>query len=62
MQITLTKKDKLNFIFLRGFIHVQEIFATLYHNLGIDTSQQTIVDTTGRPQYLVEHPYLKELV
>ena len=43
-------------------VHVQEIFATLYHNLGIDTSQQTIVDTTGRPQYLVEHPYLKELV
>ena len=43
-------------------VHVQEIFATLYHNLGIDTSQQTIIDTTGRPQYLVEYPYLKELV
>ena len=33
VQITLTKKDKLNFIFLRGFIHVQEIFVfILYQN------------------------------
>lgn len=31
-----------------------EIFATLYHNLGIDTSSATIEDFNGRPQYLVE--------
>ncbi len=31
-----------------------EIFATLYHNLGIDTSGVTIQDNNGRPQYLVE--------
>lgn len=43
-------------------VHVQEIFATLYHSMGIDTSQTTIIDTTGRPQYLSEHPVIKELI
>ena len=32
----------------------QEIFATIYHNLGIDTATTTITDRTGRPQYLVD--------
>src|SRR5258708_32102295 len=31
-----------------------ELFATLYHNLGIDVSRTTILDLNGRPQYLVE--------
>jgi hypothetical protein len=31
-----------------------EVFATLYHNLGIDVNKTTITDLTGRPQYLVE--------
>ncbi len=31
-----------------------ELFATLYHNLGIDPRQTTLPDLTGRPQYLVE--------
>ena len=31
-----------------------ELFATLYHNLGIDVNQVTLPDLTGRPQYLVE--------
>jgi len=31
-----------------------ELFATLYHNLGIDVNQVTVPDLTGRPQYLVE--------
>ena len=41
-----------------------ELFATLYHNLGIDPQQTTLPDLTGRPQHLVEgdaHP-LRELV
>ena len=33
-------------------VHMQEIFATLYKNLGIDTSATTIQDPTGRPRYL----------
>jgi hypothetical protein len=31
-----------------------DVFATLYHNLGIDVSKVTIPDLAGRPQYLVE--------
>lgn len=31
-----------------------EVFATLYHNLGIDVNKVTVPDLTGRPQYLVE--------
>jgi len=41
-----------------------ELFATLYHNLGIGVNQTTIQDLNGRPQYLVEDQAqpLKELV
>jgi hypothetical protein len=35
-------------------VHLQEVFATLYHNLGIDVTKTTIDDSAGRPQYLVE--------
>lgn len=41
-----------------------EVFATLYHNLGIDVNRVTINDLAGRPQYLVDggcQP-MKELV
>jgi len=31
-----------------------ELYATLYHNLGIDPNAATLPDLTGRPQYLVE--------
>ena len=41
-----------------------EVYATLYHNLGIDAAQVTLQDLNGRPQYLVEdHAQpLRELV
>ena len=32
----------------------QEVFATLYHNLGIDVTTATIADAQGRPRFLVE--------
>jgi len=35
-------------------IHYQDVFATLYHNLGINARATTIVDPTGRPQYLLD--------
>ncbi len=35
-------------------VHVQEIFATLYHNLGIDVASATVRDLNGRPHYLVD--------
>jgi hypothetical protein len=31
-----------------------ELYATLYHNLGIDAQSATLPDFSGRPQYLVE--------
>jgi len=37
-------------------VHYQNVFATLYHNLGIDVSRTTLTDLNGRPQYLLEHP------
>jgi Protein of unknown function (DUF1501). len=35
-------------------VHLQEVFATLYYNLGIDVATTTIIDPNGRPQYLVD--------
>lgn len=35
-------------------VHLQEVFATLYHNLGIDVSKPQLVDPNGRPQFLVD--------
>lgn len=45
-------------------VHFQEVFATLYHNLGIDVEHTTLPDRSGRPQYLVDpiHRPLSELV
>lgn len=35
-------------------VHVQEVFATLYHNLGIDPETTILEDPTGRPQPLLQ--------
>lgn len=43
-------------------VHFQEVFATIYRHLGIDTTT-TLVDLAGRPQYLVDaHNPIGELV
>jgi hypothetical protein len=36
-------------------VDMQEVIATIYHNLGIDPGTTTISDPTGRPQYLIEN-------
>ena len=36
-------------------IHYQEVFATLYRQIGIDVSNIKIPDFNGRPQYLLQH-------
>ena len=44
-------------------IHYQEVFATLYRQLGIDVATTTIPDHSGRPQYLVDRrDVVRELV
>jgi hypothetical protein len=44
-------------------IHLQEVFTTLYHNLGIDCNKTQLIDPAGRPQYLTDkRDPIKELV
>jgi hypothetical protein len=43
-------------------VHFQEIFATLYHNLGINVQTARLIDPAGRPQYLVDKMPIGELV
>ncbi|MCB1241514.1 MAG: DUF1501 domain-containing protein [Verrucomicrobiales bacterium] len=44
-------------------VHFGEVFATIYHRMGIDINQPMITDFTGRPHYLVDgHKPMPELV
>ena len=43
-------------------VHFGEVVATLYHNLGLNPETMTINDPGGRPQHLVEHSAIKELI
>ena len=44
-------------------VDFQEIVATIYHNLGINPMTTTLVDPTGRPQYLLDkREPMRELV
>jgi len=44
-------------------VHIQEVCSTMYRALGIDTMSTTLLDRTGRPQYLLDHREpIKELV
>ena len=45
-------------------VKFQEVFATLYHNAGIDVENIRVFDQAGTPQYLVEQDAkpMRELV
>src|SRR5262249_25419608 len=43
-------------------IHFQDVFAPLYHNLGITLARSPINAPTVRPQLLVQYPVMRELV
>ncbi|MGK0186378.1 MAG: hypothetical protein ACI9R3_002161 [Verrucomicrobiales bacterium] len=45
-------------------VEFQEVFATLYHQMGIDVKSATVPDLAGRPRYLVDQGIepMKELV
>lgn len=45
-------------------VEFQEVFASLYHSVGIDAPNTTVEDLTGRPTYLVDPEYspMKELI
>jgi len=36
-------------------VHLQHVFHTLYHQLGIDANSVKLIDPNGRPQYLAEN-------
>jgi hypothetical protein len=44
-------------------IHYRDVVATVYHNMGFDVRSDTVMDYTGRPQYLLPgHAPIAELV
>ncbi len=45
-------------------VHIQEVLATLYHNVGIDVALPQLSDLNGRPQYLTDASRgpIKELI
>ena len=45
-------------------VDFQEVFATLYQNVGIDVRTATVDDLSGRPRYLVDQKFkpMPELV
>lgn len=44
-------------------VHLQDVFHTVYHTLGIDTNTVMLQDPNGRPQYIVDHRTLiKEMI
>jgi len=44
-------------------VHLQHVFHTVYHQLGIDADSVTLTDPNGRPQYLVnERKLIDELL
>ena len=44
-------------------VHFQEVISTIYRNLGIDCMHTTMIDPTGRPQFLTDHREpIRELV
>lgn len=44
-------------------VHFQEVFATLYHNMGIDLAATQIQDLSGRPHFLVDgYQPMRELI
>lgn len=44
-------------------VHIQSVFHTIYHQLGIDANSVTLSDPNGRPQYLAdERQLITELI
>ena len=43
-------------------IHFAEVLATLYRNVGLDTESVKLADLSGRPQYLLDHKPMLELI
>lgn len=61
--VVLGRTDRTASTPLSRPVHYKDVFATLYHTLGIDARRTTIIDPRGRPRYLLdEGEPLRELV
>ena len=48
--------DQQNYALLTDLDRLRKVnFTTLYHKMGINLSATTIRDSSGRPQYLLDH-------
>ena len=56
--------DRLGSEVIERPVKFQEIFATLYHNLGINLAEASVIDTQGRPHFLLDSGIdpIKELI
>ena len=48
------KTDRTASAVIQRPVDYKDVFATLYHNLGIDPHAVTLIDPRGRPQYLLD--------
>jgi hypothetical protein len=54
--------DRLGGEAVKRPVHFGEVLATLYGNLGVDAKNLKLNDLAGRPQYLLDHQPMPELV
>jgi hypothetical protein len=47
--------DRLGAVVQDRPIHLQQVFATVYRQIGIDVETAQFIDPAGRPQYLLDH-------
>jgi uncharacterized protein (DUF1501 family) len=52
--VVLGATDRLGAKVVSRPVSYQEVFATLYHCLGIDAGRTTLPDPTGRPQHIID--------
>lgn len=43
-------------------VHFREVFATLYHNIGIDARHVSLTDRSGRPQFICDRGPIDEVL
>lgn len=43
-------------------VHFREVFATLYHCLGIDVGSSPFLDRDGQPRFVVDRDPITELI
>ncbi|MBM3970359.1 MAG: DUF1501 domain-containing protein [Planctomycetes bacterium] len=61
--IALGETDRTASTAIARPVHYKEVFATIYHNLGIDPHRTALTDPQGRPQHLLDEGLpIRELI